>query len=141
MERRKRVCEKRNTFVSEVKKKRVAEPRPHPPDCLNKRYWDDVRAGRVPEPSWTSASKPESVTKVKAENKFRTRESLQHCKASNALPRFAPKLLPPPFSFPSLPALPFVNPIFPLPPSSFLTSSNLPGYSLSNTPSDAKLVY
>ncbi|KAI1732762.1 hypothetical protein Ddc_01649 [Ditylenchus destructor] len=29
-------------------RKRSAEPRPHPTHCLNKRYWDEVRAGRIP---------------------------------------------------------------------------------------------
>jgi len=33
--------------ISIKTRKRAIEPRPHPPNCLNKRYWDDVRAGLV----------------------------------------------------------------------------------------------
>lgn len=43
-----------HSSLQRIHRKRTSEQRPHPPDCLNKRYWDDVRAGRIPEPSWTS---------------------------------------------------------------------------------------
>uniref|UniRef100_A0AC34QI22 Uncharacterized protein n=1 Tax=Panagrolaimus sp. JU765 TaxID=591449 RepID=A0AC34QI22_9BILA len=51
---------KSNERISGSKKKRVTEPRPHPADCLNKKYWDDIRAGRIPEPGWI---KPEQKRK------------------------------------------------------------------------------
>lgn len=46
---RKRSSEKK---ISGSRKKRIMEPRPHPADCLNKKYWDDIRAGRIPKPNW-----------------------------------------------------------------------------------------
>uniref|UniRef100_A0A914HXB4 Uncharacterized protein n=1 Tax=Globodera rostochiensis TaxID=31243 RepID=A0A914HXB4_GLORO len=46
-------------------RKRSAEPRPHPAKLLNKRYWDDVRAGRVCPPA-TSAEGGDQTTKLLA---------------------------------------------------------------------------
>ncbi|KAI6214482.1 hypothetical protein M3Y94_00273900 [Aphelenchoides besseyi] len=33
------------------RRKRPAEVRPHPSHCLNKKFWDDVRAGRISNPN------------------------------------------------------------------------------------------
>jgi hypothetical protein len=44
-----------NGTISLINRKRSAEPRPHPPHLLNKRYWDDVKAGRAKPPSSTSS--------------------------------------------------------------------------------------
>uniref|UniRef100_A0A183C767 WH2 domain-containing protein n=1 Tax=Globodera pallida TaxID=36090 RepID=A0A183C767_GLOPA len=46
-------------------RKRSAEPRPHPAKLLNKRYWDDVRAGRVCPPA-ASAEGGNRTTKLLA---------------------------------------------------------------------------
>lgn len=116
MERRKRVCEKRNQFSSEPRKKRASEPRPHPPDCLNKRYWDDVRAGRIPEPAWTAPMS--SVYKQKggfnlvaAKAPNDSREPFQQTMNQEQLNNFNNELFPNPFHFTPIPILPFLNPL------------------------------
>lgn len=144
MERRKRVCEKKSSYNNEIKKKRVNEPRPHPPDCLNKRFWDDVRAGRIPEPKWTGR-KNEKVLRLNSKKSVCNRKISQlhpnSLATSSILPCYNRNNFPANFHFPQLSLSSFTNPTISLP-SSSIDFKNISTFSLSSsTPLISKFVY
>ena len=124
----------------EPKRKRTSEPRPHPPDCLNKRYWDDVRAGRIPEPHWNS---PKQKSDTKLPSYFLPNQTLHY--GSHLFPQPSMNLFPPFNPASSFPLIPSINsypplsqqnfgfnskPFFPLLPESICLPEELPNNKL-----------
>ncbi|KAI6187521.1 hypothetical protein M3Y98_00253200 [Aphelenchoides besseyi] len=57
------------------RRKRPAEVRPHPSHCLNKKFWDDVRAGRISNPN--SDEKP-TTSKTSSSSQNHTPSGQNH---------------------------------------------------------------
>uniref|UniRef100_A0A7E4ZRH5 Uncharacterized protein n=1 Tax=Panagrellus redivivus TaxID=6233 RepID=A0A7E4ZRH5_PANRE len=120
----KRLSKLKDSPYTPNKKKRSVEPRPHPPACLNKRYWDNVRAGRISDPSKKACIQSKKITKPivpqPLESKVPQAEDLLPLlqpisnSVSNASISPFPNLIPGPFPSQVMPIMNYFGPLPPL---------------------------
>lgn len=59
-------------------RKRSVEPRPHPPHLLNKRYWDEVKAGRIVRPADSTAEQRSTTQQLNARKRQHQNNDMEH---------------------------------------------------------------
>ncbi|KAI6175427.1 hypothetical protein M3Y97_00687700 [Aphelenchoides bicaudatus] len=64
-----------NANRTPIRRKRLSEPRPHPSHCLNKRFWDEVRAGRLQINGKTGKTQLQSSASCQKEEKVKKNDT------------------------------------------------------------------